>query len=147
MRMTTKVCSKCREEYDISHFSWSIKGVKRHAKCLKCRSEERSAYYQVHREEELAYKYERQKDRRDEARKYVWEYLSTHPCVDCGETDSIVLSFDHVRGSKKMNLSQMVNQGYSLKVLQAEIDKCEVRCMNCHMRQEKVRRGTKYPDL
>ena len=49
--MTTKICSKCRQEYDISHFSWSIKGMKRHAKCLKCRSEERIAYYNEHKEE------------------------------------------------------------------------------------------------
>ena len=60
--MTTKICNKCGQEYDISHFSWSIKGIKRHAKCLKCRSEERIAYYQEHREEESAYKYERQKE-------------------------------------------------------------------------------------
>ena len=145
--MTKKVCSKCGEEYDISHFSWSIKGIKRHAKCLKCRSGERVAYYQEHKEEELAYKYERQVSKREEARTFVFNYLKEHPCVDCGETDPIVLSFDHVRGTKKMNLSQMVNQGYSLEVIQAEIDKCEVRCFNCHMRKEKRVRGTKYPGL
>ena len=142
--MTTKICSKCHEEYDISHFSWSIKGIKRHAKCLKCRSEERIAYYQVHKEEELAYKYERQKDRRDVARAFVEEYKRNHPCMDCGNTDTMVLSFDHVRGKKKMDISQMVNQGYSLEALQAEISKCEVVCSNCHFKREKIRRGTKY---
>ena len=38
-----------------------------------------------------------------------------------------------------MNISQMINQGYILEVLQAELDKCEVRCMNCHMREEEER--------
>jgi len=142
--MTTKICSKCGEEYDISHFSWSIKGIKRHAKCLKCRSGERIQYYQNHKEEELKYKYERQKDRRDEARAYVWEYLSNHVCADCGEYDPLVLTFDHVRGTKKMNVSQMINQGYSIEVLQEEINKCEIVCNNCHLRREKKRRGTKY---
>jgi len=145
--MTTKLCSKCGEEHDISDYTWSIRGVKRHSKCPKCRSEERIGYYQRHKEEELSYKYERQVNKREEARIFVFNYLKDHPCVDCGETDPIVLSFDHVRGSKKMNLSQMVNQGYSLKIIQAEIDKCEVRCMNCHMRKEKQRRGTIYPGL
>jgi len=149
--MTTKICSKCGEEYDISHFSWSIKGVKRHAKCLKCRSEERIAYYQEHKEEELAYKYERQKERRDVARRFVTDYLRTHPCEGilpngerCRESDIYVLTFHHVRGAKKMDISQMVNQGYSIEVLQAEISKTIVLCFNCHMREEKQRRGTRY---
>jgi len=142
--MTTKICSKCHEEYDISHFSWSIKGIKRHAKCLSCRSEERIDYYQRHKEEELKYKYERQVNKRDEARQYVFAYLSERVCMDCGEYDPLVLTFDHVRGKKKMSISQMVNQGYSLEALQEEIEKCEVVCFNCHMRREKTRRGTKY---
>jgi hypothetical protein len=142
--MTDKACSKCGDVYDISEYPWSIRGVKRHSKCPKCRSEERIDYYNRHKEEELAYKYEKQKERRDEARRYVWEYLSNHVCADCGEYDPLVLTFDHVRGTKKMNISQMINQGYTLAVLQEEIDKCEVVCNNCHLRREKKRRGTKY---
>ena len=38
-----------------------------------------------------------------------------------------------------MNISQMVNQGYSIETLKQEIDKCEVRRMNCHMKIEKER--------
>lgn len=43
-----------------------------------------------------------------------------------------------------MNVSQMVNQGYSLDAIRSEIDKCVVRCTNCHMRVEKQRRETIY---
>jgi hypothetical protein len=142
--MTTKRCSKCGEEHDISKYTWSIRGIKRHSKCPKCRSEERIDYYNRHKEEELSYKYPRQVRKREEARAYIFNYLKQHPCVDCGETDPLVLSFDHVRGTKKMNVSQMVNQGYSLEIIQTEVDKCEVRCMNCHTRIEKKRRGTAY---
>lgn len=101
-------------------------------------------YYERNKAKELNYKAKRQIEKRETARKFVVDYLITHPCVDCRETDSMVLTFDHVKGSKKMNISQMVNQGYSLKAISAEIEKCEVRCANCHMRVEKQRRGTVY---
>jgi hypothetical protein len=64
---------------------------------------------------------------------YLWEYLTNHPCVDCGENNPVVLEFDHVRGVKKNRVSVLASRGaYSISVLQAEIDKCEVRCANCH---------------
>lgn len=125
-------------------FSWSIRGIKRHSRCRTCRNEERMERYERNKEHELEYKAERQVRKREEARHYVYSYLGSHRCVDCGESDPMVLTFDHVRGTKKMYISQMVNQGYSLKALQEEIDKCVVRCGNCHMRIEKQRRGTKY---
>jgi len=142
--MNTKVCTKCGREKDESDFSWSIRGTKRHSACNACRAAERMDYYHRNKDKELKYKAERQVNKREEARHFVFTYLSNHPCVDCSETDPYVLTFDHVKGSKKMNISQMVNQGYSLKAIQREIDKCEVRCANCHMRREKERRGTLY---
>lgn len=142
--ITTKIYTKCGQEKDINEFSWSIRGIKRHARCHSCRSEERSERYQKNKEAELAYKWDRQIRKREEARRFVTEYLKILPCIDCGETDYLVLTFDHVRGTKKMNVSQIVNQGYSIEAIQTEIGKCEVRCGNCHMRVEKQRRGTRY---
>jgi len=142
--MSTRNCSKCGLPKDESEFTWSIAGVKKHSSCNACRAEERLDYYKRNKKKELKYKAERQVNKREEARHYVFTYLSTHPCVDCGLSDPYVLTFDHVNGSKKMNVSQMVNQGYSLTAIQSEIDKCEVRCGNCHMRIEKQRRGTVY---
>ena len=104
-------------------------------------------YYEQNKEKELEYKWDRQVRQREKARIYVFTYLTEHPCVDCGESDPLVLTFDHVRGSKKMAVSQMVNQGYSIHALQAEIGKCEIRCHNCHHRVEKLRRGTRYPSV
>jgi hypothetical protein len=130
--MTTRFCSKCGQEKDISDFSWSIKGVKRHSRCKSCRVEERLFYYERNKEAELEYKADRQVRKREEAKEYIDAYKATHPCVDCGKTDIRFLTFDHVRGTKKMNVSQMVNQGYSIEAIQAEIDKCEVRCLECH---------------
>lgn len=76
-------------------------------------------------------------------RAYVNEYLLTHPCVDCGETDIIVLEFDHVRGEKYNNISNLVIQDRSFEKLKLEILKCDVRCANCHRRITHKRRQTR----
>lgn len=70
--------------------------------------------------------------RRNKNRNYVLEYLSEHPCVDCGETDPVVLEFDHIRDKDK-KISDLIN--YSHNRLKEEILKCEVRCSNCHKRK------------
>jgi hypothetical protein len=144
--MSTKTCTKCGFTKDEDEFGWERPGH-RHAACKPCRVEERMGYYERNKEKELAYKWDRQVKKREEARLYVFTYLSNHPCQDCGEVDPLVLTFDHIRGVKKNNVSQMVNQGYSIAAIRAEIDKTEIVCSNCHMRREKRRRGTVYPNL
>lgn len=52
--------------------------------------------------------------------------------MDCGEDNPVVLDFDHVRGVKKRNVGELARRAYSLETLITEIDKCEVRCANCH---------------
>lgn len=74
-------------------------------------------------------------------RKYIWDYLKTHPCVDCGETEPAVLDFDHVRDKKINNISEMMGTGFSYKTLTAEVRKCEVRCANCHRRKTARQQG------
>lgn len=144
--MDQRRCSKCRQWKDVDEFPWKNKMLGwRHSTCKDCRNEAHADYYRRTRETRLEYKYQRQVDKREEARQYVFGFLSENVCTDCGESDPLVLTFDHVRGRKKMNVSQMVNQGYSIKAIQKEIAKCDVRCANCHMRKEKVRRGTAYP--
>jgi hypothetical protein len=78
---------------------------------------------------------------RERNQDYVFEYLSENPCVDCGETDILVLEFDHIRGKKKRDVSYLVRNGASIQTLKAEIAKCEVRCCNCHRRVTLTRSG------
>jgi hypothetical protein len=76
------------------------------------------------------------------ARVFVFEYLCVHPCVDCGETDPVVLEFDHVRGPKLFNFVDVLRAGaYTLSQVEAEIAKCEVRCASCHRRKTAAERG------
>jgi len=69
------------------------------------------------------------------ANNFIIEYLSSHPCIDCGESDIVVLDFDHVRGIKKNNISNMLTNKASLTTLENEIEKCDIRCANCHRRK------------
>lgn len=67
---------------------------------------------------------------------FIKEYLETRHCIDCGEKDIIVLEFDHKDSSDKINnVCLMVKRAVSLDTLKKEIDKCEIRCANCHRRK------------
>lgn len=73
-------------------------------------------------------------------KKLVVEYLQAHPCQDCGESDIVVLEFDHVNDDKDNSVAVgMFRWGASR--LQAEIEKCEVVCANCHKRRTDRRAG------
>jgi hypothetical protein len=79
---------------------------------------------------------------KENAINYVKEYLNEHPCADCGETDIAVLTFDHVRGTKKYTVSGMIQGAYGIESIKREIELCDVVCFNCHMRREQQRRGS-----
>lgn len=80
----------------------------------------------------------------------VMKYLATHPCIDCGETNRIVLEFDHVRGDKFMAISTMIVKRYPWEDILIEIGKCDVRCANCHTIKTAKERNSyrwKYKDV
>jgi transposase-like protein len=65
--------------------------------------------------------------------------LARNVCVDCGQADSLLLEFDHV-GPKRANVTRLAWSGSSLATIDAEIERCEIRCANCH-RRITARRG------
>jgi orotate phosphoribosyltransferase-like protein len=65
-------------------------------------------------------------------RQYVNDFLKDKSCVDCGNSDIRVLEFDHVRGIKVGHISSAIKNAWNLNKLKAEIDKCEIKCCNCH---------------
>jgi hypothetical protein len=67
---------------------------------------------------------------------FVWNYLKQHPCQLCGETDPIVLEFDHLGDVKKENeISTLMCNSTNINVLKKEIQKCQVLCSYCHKRK------------
>lgn len=79
---------------------------------------------------------------------FVLSYSKTKGCIDCGETDPRVLEFDHVRGQKIITISELVRQAPSHDRLMIELEKCEVRCVNCHRIKTSIDQNWyKYLDL
>ena len=79
--------------------------------------------------------------RRAVLQQFVLDHLRSHPCVDCDETDLLVLDFDHVRGIKTTGIAELIARERPVSVLQAEIAKCEIRCANCHRRKTMSEQG------
>ena len=74
--------------------------------------------------------------RRHQARIFVLQHLIEHHCVDCGEADPRCLTFDHIDPTtKKGHVSQMMGKGMAISTIHAEIEKCEIRCSNCHAKK------------
>jgi hypothetical protein len=68
------------------------------------------------------------------------EYFESHSCVDCGETDPVVLEFDHLRDKSFDVGRKLIHTTW--KTILDEIAKCEVVCANCHRRRTARRRGS-----
>lgn len=126
-----KKCTKCKISKDESEFNFKNKSKNR--KCSMCRdcfSNYNSVRYDTKREMiDLANKliYIRNAE-------YLVKHLENNPCIDCGEDDPIVLEFDHIN-NKTASVTKLAKNKISLENLQKEIDKCVVRCANCHRRK------------
>lgn len=83
---------------------------------------------------------DRNKESRLRNKKYILNFLRKNPCIDCGENDPIVLDFDHLK-DKHMPVSDMVRKMNSIARIQIEIEKCVIRCSNCHRRKTAKEKG------
>lgn len=101
-------------------------------------------HYQDHAAEYKQRAMATKKQNRIDNKAKLIEYLLAHPCVDCGETDLVVLDFDHVRGTKIKEIGRLVAGGSFWKKIAEEIEKCEVVCANCHRRRTARRHGGWY---
>ncbi len=136
-----KICSMCKQEKSEDDFS--KKTVKKNGEivfqwhCKTCHSGYRKLHYQNNRSKYIGLAQTRNKKHKIKMYTFLIEYFKEHPCVDCGETDPLVLEFDHVRGEKTTEISDLMY--HKFQTLLDEIDKCEVRCANCHRKITAIR--------
>jgi len=135
--MATKHCPKCKKFIDVKHFAKNPgKRDGLNGYCRVHQKEYQQDWYRRNKDKHKKQVAIRNKRMRLEMQRWVLEYLATHPCVDCGEDDPIMLEFDHVRGRKRDSVCGLIKRRISsLEPLKAEVAKCEVRCANCHRRR------------
>ncbi len=138
-----KICPGCGEERDIEEdFRWRDKhrGI-RQTRCKHCQSQVSKQHYKDNKQSYIDRARTREVLVIEDNQKRLVDYLHSHPCVDCGQTDIRVLEFDHIHGNKSNNIARMVGEGFSWSTIEAEIAKCEVRCANCHRIKTNERSG------
>ena len=139
--LDAKRCSLCGETKPTSQFH-RRRGAKDglQARCIPCNIDGAKRFHA----ENLDHcrwrigAWSRQVDRANQQRALA--YLLEHPCVDCGEADPVVLEFDH-RGDKAFTVGAALHWHVRWEVIADEIEKCEVRCANCHRRRHAEEAG------
>ena len=132
-----KLCYTCRKKKDLSEFNLNRSRADGYNSiCRRCSNASSRRYYGENTEKHKKVVKARRKRVLIEAQRWVCEYLYSHPCVDCGETDILVLDFDHRRRSRKENkVAEALGDGWSLERIKKEVAKCDIRCANCHRRK------------
>ena len=133
-------CYRCGGLKPADEFAWRRKHRnQRDSFCRPCRAEYKREHYLANRQRYIDNAAASKQRIRLERTKQLLRYFKDHPCVDCGESDPVVLEFDHLR-DKSFNIAEALHNRTWDDVL-AEIAKCEVVCANCHRRRTSSRRG------
>lgn len=136
-----KYCSICHKRKPFGEFYLRSAAENRyHAQCKECYKVQRQRSYKMHY---IKYGDEyRIRARKRKARQYaalrekLIQYLKGKSCVVCGEKDIRTLEFDHINpGSKAFGISRGITDGRKWSDIQAEINKCQILCANCHKKR------------
>ena len=140
-----RACTKCGELKPRDAFPPVRRGEpKLQSWCRECFATYGREYYRKNREAQKARLLRNAATKRADNQRRMIEYLRAHPCVDCGQTDIIVLQFDHL-ANKERDVANMLTGSWSWSAIEKEIAKCEVRCANCHRLRTALRYVQRQP--
>lgn len=90
-------CGRCGREKPLSEFAWrrKLRGQLDNY-CRPCRADYKQEHYAANRQRYIDRAAARRRVVLQERVGFLMEYFKSHPCVDCGETDPLVLEFDHL---------------------------------------------------
>lgn len=135
-----KRCSRCSRVKPTDQFAWRRIAQGQHdSYCRDCRAAYKQEHYAANRQRYVTNAIARRDRILADRWRYLAEYLGTHPCVDCGERDLMVLEFDHLADKEFSIATGLPDKPWD--VILKEIDKCEVVCANCHRRRSAAQHG------
>ncbi len=121
---------KCKDREIPSHQSM----------CKECRKIYSKEHYLKNQS-----KYKATKIKQNAKRKaFLDQYKTQHGCKDCSVLDlpSYCYEFDHLRDKHK-GVSRLIS--FSMKLINIEIEKCDVVCRNCH--KDRTFKNPKYSHI
>jgi hypothetical protein len=135
-----RACGRCGQRKPAAEFAWRRKARgQRDNYCRPCRADYKRQHYSAHRERYVANATQRKRTTSRERASLLVAFFRDRPCADCGESDPLVLEFDHL-AHKSFNIAKGIRD-HSWQSVLDEISKCEVVCANCHRRRTALRGG------
>jgi len=148
LKKGSKVCGSCGLDKKLAEYNLKkgrADGLQ--DKCKECQKDHAKEYYKVNKEKQKEQINEARRIRVKENREKYFNVLSSNSCVDCSETNPIVLEFDHKDDVDKISgVGKMIGHGNSWDKIKEEMAKCDVRCANCHRIRTAKQQGW-YKDL
>lgn len=140
-----KRCADCKGMKPYSSFnklSRSIDGLQGY--CQPCGRARGMTSYFLHKDGGVR----RTKQRNEDLRARI-NNAKDVPCADCGiRFHPVCMDFDHLpEYEKSYNISTMLRHRMAWESIQAEIDKCEVVCANCHRYRTYTRSQDRRSDI
>lgn len=137
-----KICCKCKLRKDSLEFhkdntKWD--GLRSY--CKACSRDYGANHYKINKD-----KYRAASKRSNNKRmRWIRSIKEKTPCSDCGCYYPFwIMQFDHVRGEKKFQMSD-IWAWIGKKGILEEMEKCELVCANCHAHRTYIRNLN--PDL
>ena len=129
-----KQCHRCKVVKDASEFHRYARnrdGLQPY--CCPCKRDIDNEHYRKNPRRNYA----RNKAKAHSNRWWLYEYLKAKKCEweGCIVSDPDMLVFDHLSPKdKRLEVSSMANQTYSLETIKAEVAKCRILCANHHQK-------------